>query len=45
MDSKNKKRLESAMALWKEKGNLRLAEACAIALEDEKSINKDRNNT
>ena len=35
MDKDHKARLEAAMAAWKEKGNDRLAEACAVALEEE----------
>ncbi len=34
MDRYRKIRLEEAMATWKAKGNVRLAEACAIALEE-----------
>ena len=43
MDNQTKSRLESAMASWKAKGNTRLAEACAIALEEVelKNQNKD----
>ena len=35
MDNTNKAHLEAAMISWKAKGNVRLAEACAIALENE----------
>ena len=35
MDLDRKILLEEAMAAWKAKGNARLAEACAIALEGE----------
>ena len=34
MDKDHRARLEAAMASWKEKGNDRLAEACAVALEE-----------
>ena len=37
MEQERKIRLEAAMADWKAKGNSRLAEACAIALEAETS--------
>ena len=42
MEQENKIRLEAAMALWKEKGNVRLAEACAIALEYVYSKDKNK---
>ena len=35
MDKDQKVRLETAMATWKKRGNDRLAEACALALEEE----------
>ncbi len=35
MEQERKLRLEAAMAAWKAKGNVRLAEACAIALESD----------
>ena len=34
-----KLRLEAAMAAWKAKGNSRLAEACAVALEADQARN------
>ncbi len=36
MDQNRKAHLEAAMADWKAKGNVRLAEACAVALEGAK---------
>ena len=44
MDKNHKARLEEAMAAWKEKGNDRLAEACAVALEEENAKAQIRNN-
>ncbi len=35
MEQDRKLRLEAAMVAWKAKGNVRLAEACAVALEGE----------
>ena len=40
MDKDRKLRLETAMAIWKEKGNARLAEACAEALEAQQAKTK-----
>ncbi len=42
MDVNSKNRIKAAMASWKAKGNVRLAEACAIALEDDQSKNKGK---
>ena len=39
MDPKSKELLQSAMASWKSKGNKRLADACAVALEANQSAN------
>ncbi len=33
MEQDRRLKLESAMANWKAKGNVRLADACAVALE------------
>ncbi len=41
MDQESKVRLKAAMSEWKAKGNKRLAEACAIALEAHQSENKN----
>ena len=41
MDRLRKIRLEKAMANWKAKGNARLAEACAIALEVSSKLAKE----
>ena len=43
MDSKSKVLLEAALASWRSKGNTRLAEACAVALEDNQSKNQNKN--
>ena len=40
MEQKHKARLQEAMAAWKAKGNERLAEACAIALEADQAKGK-----
>ena len=43
MDQKQKLRLQVAMANWKAKGNSRLADACAVALEVEQAKLKPGN--
>ena len=40
MEKDRKIRLEAAMTAWKAKGNVRLAEACAEALEAEQAKSK-----
>ncbi len=37
MDQERKLRLEAAMAAWKAKGNQRLADAVAVALESDQT--------
>ena len=45
MDKERKIRLQAAMASWKAKGNERLAEACAVALESDETTSKPGKNT
>ena len=42
MEQEHKLRLQAAMAAWKAKGNARLADACAVALEAEQTKLKTR---
>ena len=42
VEATKKFKLEAAMAAWRAKGNFRLADACAVALEAEKVFNKDQ---